>query len=68
MEMESQLTSIPKDTDPFPFGKHKGTPYGEVPASYLDWISQQNWLPVLSRVRAYIDYNRAALDKELEDA
>lgn len=27
-----------KDTDPMPFGKHKGMPMQDVPASYLHWF------------------------------
>lgn len=26
------------DTDPMPFGKHKGMPMQDVPASYLHWL------------------------------
>jgi len=26
------------DTDPFPFGMHKGTPMQDVPASYYHWL------------------------------
>jgi hypothetical protein len=26
------------DLSPMPFGKHKGTPMQEVPASYLHWL------------------------------
>lgn len=26
------------DTDKMPFGKHKGTPMQDVPASYLHWL------------------------------
>ena len=26
------------DTDPMPFGKYKGTPMQDVPASYLHWL------------------------------
>ena len=26
------------DTDPMPFGKHKGEPMQDVPASYLRWL------------------------------
>ena len=26
------------DTDPMPFGKHKGVPLQDVPPSYLEWM------------------------------
>lgn len=29
-----------KDTDPMPFGKHKGRPMSDVPARYLHWLWQ----------------------------
>lgn len=56
-----------KDTDQFPFGKHKGRRMKDVPAKYLDWLSEQDWLSSWPRVRAYIEYNRSVIDKELED-
>lgn len=56
-----------KDKDPMPFGAHKGKPMGEVPAEYLDYISGQDWLSKWPQVKAYIDHNRAVIDKELED-
>ena len=61
------MASSLKDTDPFPFGQWKGTPMQDVPAEYLDWLSDQDWISKWPRVRAYIDHNRAVIDKELED-
>ena len=30
-----------KDTDPMPFGKHKGVPMQDVPVGYLHWVYTQ---------------------------
>jgi len=58
---------VPTDNDPFPFGKHKGKPYGKVPAGYLDVLDGQKWLDEWPAVKAYIRANRKAIDKDLED-
>ena len=58
---------VPCDTDEFPFGKWKGYTYEEVPAHYLNWLSEQDWISSWPEVRAYIEHNRAVIDKELED-
>lgn len=60
-------STIPADSDPFPFGKHKGVPYEKVPASYLDWLSDQPWLTEWPAVKRYIDYNRDVINQELEE-
>jgi len=52
------------DDDPMPFGKHKGKKMKEVPASYLDWLSDQ-W-KVDTLVRRYIKKNWKAIEAELE--
>jgi hypothetical protein len=31
------------NVDPFPFGKHKGVPFDEVPEGYLRWFMDQSW-------------------------
>ena len=56
------------DTDPMPFGKHKGEPMQDVPASYLHWL----WTNGLehdkqSEVAEYIRQHRAALSLEYPD-
>ena len=51
-----------QDSDPFPFGKHKGTPIGDVPASYLLWL-YDNGLKDGS-VKTYIDNNMKHLQEE----
>ena len=33
-----------QDEDKMPFGEHKGKRLGDVPDSYLFWLSDQNWV------------------------
>lgn len=54
----------PKDLDPFPFGKYKGTPYQDVPVNYLHWC-HHNTDSV--EVKAYVYHNLHALMEENED-
>jgi hypothetical protein len=42
------------DTDPFPFGKYRGRPVRDVPASYLTWLRSQHWLDDWPQVADYI--------------
>lgn len=41
-----KLNSIPPLThdSPMPFGKHKGTRLGDIDASYLLWLLDQDWI------------------------
>ena len=50
-----------------PFGKYKGKPMRDVPATYLDWLYDQPWLPKWPRVAAYIDTNMNCVIKELKE-
>jgi Putative quorum-sensing-regulated virulence factor len=57
-----------QDTDPMPFGKHKGKPMQDVPASYLHWLwsngakeDHDNSVP------DYIRRNLDALKQEYKD-
>lgn len=55
------------DTDAMPFGKHKGVPMQDVPASYLHFL----WTNGLSKddkpVANYIRANLSALQQENPD-
>ena len=55
------------DTDPMPFGKHKGEPMQDVPASYLHWLWKEIQHDKTSNVGDYIRRNLAALKKEHPD-
>ena len=56
-----------EDTDPMPFGKHKGEPMQDVPASYLHWLWQEIQHDKTSNVGDYIRRNLSALKKEYPD-
>ena len=49
-----------------PFGKHKGKPMIEVPASYLDWLRDEEWLEERHPgIAEYIKDNEDRIDIEL---
>lgn len=55
------------DTDDeyrMPFGKHKGECIGEVPASYLLWLAEQDWIEKWGPVKKYIDKKYQQLEQE----
>ena len=57
-----------EDLSPMPFGKHKGQPMQEVPASYLHWLftngkKEDKNCPVADYIRRNLD----ALKKEHHD-
>jgi len=62
-----------RDSTPMPFGKHKGVPMAEVPASYLHWLWNNEKEPMCEKKRGldpvadYIRANLAALAKEHPD-
>lgn len=61
--------NILQDTDQMPFGKHKGIPMQDVPASYLHYLWRSGMeFDKQSNVADYIRRNLAALKKELPDA
>lgn len=56
------------DTDPMPWGKHKGQQMQDVPASYLCWLWGQGKKTDRScQVEDYIRRNLTVLAKEYED-
>ena len=58
-----------KDTDLMPFGKHRGAPMQDVPASYLHWLwSNGKEHDKQCPVADYIRRNLGALSRENEDA
>lgn len=68
-EADEDQTPVPKDSDPFPYGAHKdaGRTYGQVPASYYDWLVGQAWAKRWPQVLAYIRANQKAIDKDLAE-
>lgn len=53
------------DTDPMPFGKFKGTPMQDVPASYLSWLKEEGCSNPM--VANYIHNAWAAIQMELKE-
>jgi len=58
---------MPKYTDetPMPFGKHEGTPLKDVPADYLMWVADQNWLEEWPSLEEYLTDNEQSIQMEL---
>lgn len=57
-----------EDTDPMPFGKHKGELMQDVPASYLHWLwSNGKKDDKRCPVADYIRRNLSALKQEFRD-
>lgn len=61
--VKEQTTTL-DDTDPMPFGKYKGKPMQDVPASYLHWLYCAG---AKDPVKAYIEKNLTALRQEHPD-
>jgi hypothetical protein len=58
------------DTDPMPWGKHKGVPMQDVPARYLFWLWTEGGKELETRtcpVADYISRNLSALEQEYPD-
>lgn len=55
------------DRDLMPFGKYKGEMMVDVPAKYLDWLRDQQWIKDWPDVETYIENNLIALDYEQEN-
>lgn len=53
------------DTDLMPFGKYKGTPMQDVPASYLEWLKNEGCSNSL--VANYIHNSWDAIEIELRN-
>ena len=51
------------DSTPMPFGKHKGTPMGEVPDDYLYWLHGQEG--IFGELREYLDDNIDAITENM---
>jgi protease II len=50
-----------------PFGTHKGTLMDDVPASYLAWLRDQDWIGKWPEVESYIKAHKASIDKGVAD-
>lgn len=58
-----------KDLDPMPWGKHKGVPMQDVPASYMFWLWATRGMEhdKVSPVAQYIRANLSAFEQEYPD-
>ncbi len=54
------------DDSPMPFGKHKGVPMKDVPASYLLWLDDNANNLSLNMI-TYISENRQGLEMEVQE-
>jgi hypothetical protein len=50
-----------------PWGQYKGESMENVPADYLDWLRQQDWLPKWPGLDAYIKANKDVIDQQLAE-
>lgn len=57
------------DSDPMPFGKHKGLPMSDVPARYFHWLWTEGGMESnhVDAVAIYIRENLTALEDEYPD-
>ena len=49
------------DDTRFPFGKYKGTPMADVPASYLLWLEKKPWME--QKFGNFIEYIRLHMEQ-----
>ena len=54
------------ENDAFPFGVHKGEKMIAIPAQYLSWISNQEWISEWPAIVAYIKKNQKAINQDLK--
>lgn len=50
-----------------PFGKYKGQALDDVPASYLLWLADQDWVDKFPDIKNYIERNRQGIEKQVAD-
>jgi hypothetical protein len=60
------------DMDPMPFGKYRGTPMQDVPATYLHWLWTNERDPMRAKIKTdavadYIAGNMRVLQQEYPD-
>ena len=56
-----------KDDMLMDFGKYKDKKMSEIPASYLIWCGDQDWIANKPRLQRYIEKNRDALEEEIAE-
>lgn len=56
------------DATVMPWGKHKGTKIGELPASYLLWLYEQTWIRDWPGLHLYLKAHENQLMAEKRDS
>lgn len=46
------------------FGKYNGKRIGDVPADYLLWLADQDWIIKFPEIQTYVEKNRHHLEHE----
>lgn len=68
MELTRKINYMINDLDPMPFGKYKGTPMQDVPASYLHWVWHNTTTDNCNgSLYSYIKFSVSALKDEDPD-
>lgn len=49
------------------FGKYKGQYLDDIPANYLKWLSEQDWIEDYPIIRDYIKNNWKGIQKQIAD-
>lgn len=49
------------------FGKYKGQLLDDIPANYLKWLSEQDWIEDHPTIKKYIDDNMKGIEKQIAD-
>lgn len=63
--MQMIMSDVFNDESLMPFGKYKGQKMANVPAKYLLWLSDQEWIKKYPKVFDYIEDNADVLEMEL---
>ena len=64
-EEKKQYPPMTDDSRMF-FGKHKGKPMKQVPADYLLWVREQEWITKFEDLFTYIELNLEHLKVKAE--
>lgn len=67
MAENQEANRVFTDKTPMPFGKYKGIPLGNVPASYLLWLYDESSKDAFPTLRKYLEANKRALELEADE-
>lgn len=67
MTTKDKIKEAYGDLDLMPFGKYKGRELQDIPASYLAWCWEQEWLQARwPKLHAYVHNSKEAIELELK--